>query len=85
MTACCAHVHTEDVLTVRLTAAAAVVCSLCCSPLVVAHVRQVLPLWAVLLVMIPIFVAGVRFIVVNRAPPRTCWLHVAFVLRLIGT
>ena len=33
-----------------------------------ALVHQVLPLWAVLLVMTPIFVAGVRFIVVNRAP-----------------
>ena len=34
----------------------------------VVRVYQILPLWAVLLVMIPIFVAGVRFIIVNRAP-----------------
>ncbi len=45
-------------------------CSLCCAQTAVAPGDQVLPLWAVLLVMIPIFVAGVRFIVVNRAPPR---------------
>jgi len=82
VTACCAYVHTENVLTAG--PAAAVICSLCDSPSVVAHIFQVLPLWAVLLVMVPIFVAGVRFIVVNRTLLPPCCLQFAYALRLTG-
>ena len=40
-----------------------------CVASLLVHSLQVLPLWAVLLLMLPLFVAGITFIVVRRAHP----------------